>query len=404
MKILVVNAGSSSLKYQFIDTDTNVVFAKGLCERIGIEGSLINHKQLLKSIGTTETAPMKNHADAMKLVVKYLTDAEYGCIADMNEIDAIGHRVVHGGAYFSESILLSDDVLAKLELCRDFAPLHTEAHLMGIKGCLEAMPEKPQVLVFDTAFHQSMAPDAYIYALPYEYYEKYGIRRYGAHGTSHRYVSAEMAKLLDKPVEETKIITCHLGNGSSITAVKGGKVMDTSMGFTPLAGVEMGTRCGDIDPAIVPYVMEKENLTPDQVNTVMNKKSGFLGVSGVSSDARDLDTAIKEGSANSERAQLAINILVHQIKKFIGSYAAVMNGVDAIVFTAGIGENNAALRELVCSNMEYLGVEFDKAANATARGVMMKISTDNSKVAVYVIPTNEELVIAKDTAAIVAAL
>ena len=404
MKILVVNAGSSSLKYQFIDTDTNVVFAKGLCERIGIEGSLINHKQLLKSIGTTETAPMKNHADAMKLVVKYLTDAEYGCIADMNEIDAIGHRVVHGGAYFSESILLSDDVLAKLELCRDFAPLHTEAHLMGIKGCLEAMPEKPQVLVFDTAFHQSMAPDAYIYALPYEYYEKYGIRRYGAHGTSHRYVSAEMAKLLDKPVEETKIITCHLGNGSSITAVKGGKVMDTSMGFTPLAGVEMGTRCGDIDPAIVPYVMEKENLTPDQVNTVMNKKSGFLGVSGVSSDARDLDTAIKEGSANSERAQLAINILVHQIKKFIGSYAAVMNGVDAIVFTAGIGENNAALRELVCSNMEYLGVEFDKAANATARGVMMKISTESSKVAVYVIPTNEELVIAKDTAAIVAAL
>ena len=404
MKILVVNAGSSSLKYQFIDTDTNVVFAKGLCERIGIEGSLINHKQLLKSIGTTETAPMKNHADAMKLVVKYLTDAEYGCIADMNEIDAIGHRVVHGGAYFSESILLSDDVLAKLELCRDFAPLHTEAHLMGIKGCLEAMPEKPQVLVFDTAFHQSMAPDAYIYALPYEYYEKYGIRRYGAHGTSHRYVSAEMAKLLDKPVEETKIITCHLGNGSSITAVKGGKVMDTSMGFTPLAGVEMGTRCGDIDPAIVPYIMEKENLTPDQVNTVMNKKSGFLGVSGVSSDARDLDTAIKEGSANSERAQLAINILVHQIKKFIGSYAAVMNGVDAIVFTAGIGENNAALRELVCSNMEYLGVEFDKAANATARGVMMKISTESSKVAVYVIPTNEELVIAKDTAAIVAAL
>ena len=404
MKILVVNAGSSSLKYQFIDTDTNVVFAKGLCERIGIEGSLINHKQLLKSIGTTETAPMKNHADAMKLVVKYLTDAEYGCIADMNEIDAIGHRVVHGGAYFSESILLSDDVLAKLELCRDFAPLHTEAHLMGIKGCLEAMPEKPQVLVFDTAFHQSMAPDAYIYALPYEYYEKYGIRRYGAHGTSHRYVSAEMAKLLDKPVEETKIITCHLGNGLSITAVKGGKVMDTSMGFTPLAGVEMGTRCGDIDPAIVPYIMEKENLTPDQVNTVMNKKSGFLGVSGVSSDARDLDTAIKEGSANSERAQLAINILVHQIKKFIGSYAAVMNGVDAIVFTAGIGENNAALRELVCSNMEYLGVEFDKAANATARGVMMKISTDNSKVAVYLIPTNEELVIAKDTEKIVSSL
>lgn len=404
MKILVVNAGSSSLKYQFIDTDTNVVFAKGLCERIGIEGSLINHKQLIKSVSTSETSPMKNHADAMKLVVKYLTDAEYGCIADMNEIDAIGHRVVHGGAYFSESILLSDEVLAKLELCRDFAPLHTEAHLMGIKGCLEAMPEKPQVLVFDTAFHQSMAPAAYIYALPYEYYEKYAIRRYGAHGTSHRYVSAEMAKLLGKPVEDTKIITCHLGNGSSITAVKGGKVMDTSMGFTPLAGVEMGTRCGDIDPAIVPYVMEKEGLTPDQVNTVMNKKSGFLGVSGVSSDARDLDTAIREGGANSARAQLAIDILVHQIKKFIGSYAAVMNGVDAIVFTAGIGENNAALRELVCENMEYLGVKFDKEANACARGVMAKVSAADSAVDVYVIPTNEELVIAKDTAAIVSAL
>ena len=404
MKILVVNAGSSSLKYQFIDTDTNVVFAKGLCERIGIEGSLINHKQLIKSVSTSETSPMKNHADAMKLVVKYLTDAEYGCIADMNEIDAIGHRVVHGGAYFSESILLSDEVLAKLELCRDFAPLHTEAHLMGIKGCLEAMPEKPQVLVFDTAFHQSMAPAAYIYALPYEYYEKYAIRRYGAHGTSHRFVSAEMAKLLGKPIEDTKIITCHLGNGSSITAVKGGKVMDTSMGFTPLAGVEMGTRCGDIDPAIVPYVMEKEGLTPDQVNTVMNKKSGFLGVSGVSSDARDLDTAISEGGANSARAQLAIDILVHQIKKFIGSYAAVMNGVDAIVFTAGIGENNAALRELVCENMEYLGVKFDKEANAAARGVMAKVSAADSAVDVYVIPTNEELVIAKDTAAIVSAL
>ena len=326
MKILVVNAGSSSLKYQFIDTDTNVVFAKGLCERIGIEGSLINHKQLIKAVGTTETSPMKNHADAMKLVVKYLTDAEYGCISDMNEIDAIGHRVVHGSSYFSESILLSDDVLAKLELCRDFAPLHTEAHLMGIKGCLEAMPEKPQVLVFDTAFHQTMAPEAYIYALPYEYYEKYGLRRYGMHGTPHRFVSAEMAKLLNKPLEDTKIITCHLGNGSSITAVKGGKVMDTSMGFTPLAGVEMGTRCGDIDPAIVPFIMEKEGLTTEQVNDVMNKKSGFLGVSGVSSDARDLSTAIAEGpeGAHYERAKLAINILVHQIKKFIGDRKSVV--------------------------------------------------------------------------------
>ncbi|MBQ8345841.1 MAG: acetate/propionate family kinase, partial [Clostridia bacterium] len=261
MNILVVNAGSSSLKYQLIDTETDVVSAKGICERIGGAGSLIEHKQLLKGLKVKEEAPMANHADAMKLVIRYLTDEKVGCIASMDEIQAIGHRVVHGGAYFSGSILMTEDVLSKLELCRAFAPLHTEAHLMGIKGCLETMPGKPQILVFDTAFHQTMAPEAYMYALPYEYYEKYGLRRYGMHGTSHRYVSAEMAKLLDKPLEETKIVTCHIGNGSSISAVKGGKVVDTSMGFTPLAGVEMGTRCGDIDPAIVPYIMEKENLT-----------------------------------------------------------------------------------------------------------------------------------------------
>ena len=261
MNILVVNAGSSSLKYQLIDTETGVVSAKGLCERIGMEGSLIEHKQLVKGLKTQLASPMKDHAAAMKLVVNYLTDPEYGCVADMNEIQAIGHRVVHGGAFFSESILMTDDVLAKLELCKEFATLHTVAHLMGIKGCLETMPGKPQVLVFDTAFHQTMKPEAFVYALPYEYYEKYAIRRYGAHGTSHRFVSGEMIKLLGKPAEDTKIVTCHIGNGSSISAVKGGKVIDTSMGFTPLAGVEMGTRCGDIDPAIVPYIMDKEGLT-----------------------------------------------------------------------------------------------------------------------------------------------
>lgn len=408
MNILVVNAGSSSLKYQLIDTTTDVVSAKGICERIGMDGSLIEHKQIEKGLKTKELSPMKDHADAMKMVVKYLTDAEYGCIKDMNEIQAIGHRVVHGGAFFSGSILMTEDVLSKLELCREFAPLHTVAHLMGIRGCLEIMPEKPQVLVFDTAFHQTMAPEAYIYALPYEYYEKYGIRRYGMHGTSHRYVSGEMAKLLDKPLEETKIVTCHIGNGSSITAVKGGQVVDTSMGFTPLAGVEMGTRCGDIDPAIVPYIMDKENLTGAQINDIMNKKSGFLGITGVSSDSRDVEDAIAAGpeNPNYEKALLAVNILKHQIKKYIGSYAAVMNGLDAVVFTAGIGENSVMLREMVCEDLEFLGIELDKDANKLAfrRSESTKISKDSSRVSVYVIPTNEELVIARDTAAIVSAL
>ena len=408
MNVLVVNAGSSSLKYQLIETDSGLVFAKGVCERIGAQGSSITHKQLIKDIKTTKEAPMKDHSDAMQLVVDALTDKEVGCISDMNEIQAIGHRVVHGGAYFSGSILMTEEVLSKLELCKAFAPLHTVAHLMGIKGCLSIMPDKPQVLVFDTAFHQSMTPEAYTYALPYEYYEKYGIRRYGMHGTSHRYVSAEMAKLLNKPVEDTKIVTCHIGNGSSISAVKGGKVMDTSMGFTPLAGVEMGTRCGDIDPAIVTYIMDKEGLTPAQMDDVMNKKSGFLGVSGVSSDCRDLEKAIADGPSNPyyERANLAMSILTHNIKKYIGSYTAIMNGLDAVVFTAGIGENNASLREAVCENMEYLGIEFNKAANYATPNVSENtcISTSTSKVAVYVIPTNEELVIAQDTAAIVSAL
>ncbi len=406
MNILVVNAGSSSLKYQLIDTDTDTLYAKGICERIGGEGSLIEHKQIVKGLKVKKESPMKDHAEAMKLVVEHLTDPEVGCISSMDEIQAIGHRVVHGGTYFSKSILVTDEVIEKLEKCRDFAPLHTVAHLMGIKGCMETMPGKPQALVFDTAFHQTMEPEAYVYALPYEFYEKYGIRRYGMHGTSHRYVSAEMAKVLGKPIEETKIVTCHIGNGSSISAVKGGKVMDTSMGFTPLAGVEMGTRCGDIDPAIVPFIMEKEKLSTEEVNNLMNKKSGFLGISGFSSDSRDLESAIADGPSNPnyERAKLAVDILKHNIKKFIGAYAAIMNGLDAVVFTAGIGENNPHLREIVCEDMEVLGIKFDKAANSAAPHVSenTKISTDDSKVAVYVIPTNEELVIAKDTAAFVA--
>ena len=406
MNVLVVNAGSSSLKYQLFDTNTDTVLAKGLCDRIGIEGSKIEHKQLIKGTKTVKEVPMDDHSVAMKLVVEMLTDAEVGCIKSMDEIEAVGHRVVHGGDFFSQSILLTDDVLAKLELCRDFAPLHTPAAITGIKGCLAVMPTKPQVLVFDTAFHQTMKPEAYIYALPYEYYEKYGLRRYGMHGTSHRYVSGEMAKLLNKPVEETKIITCHIGNGSSISAVKGGCVVDTSMGFTPLAGVEMGTRCGDIDPAIVPYIMEKEGLSAAEVNNVMNKKSGFLGVTGFSSDSRDIEDAYLAGPSdpNYEKAKLSIDILKHQIKKYIGGYAAVMNGVDAIVFTAGIGENSPILRKLICEDMEYLGIELDEELNKKAfrQSDNVRITKDGSKTAVYVIPTNEELVIARDTAALAA--
>ena len=400
MNILVVNAGSSSLKYQLIDSETNVVSAKGLCERIGLEGSLIQHKQLIKDIKIKKEAPMKDHADAMKLVVEALTDSEIGCIKDMNEIQAIGHRVVHGGAYFSGSILMTEDVLEKLKLCRAFAPLHTDAHLMGIQGCLEIMPNTPQVFVFDTAFHQTMKPEAYMYALPMEYYEKYGIRRYGAHGTSHRYVSAEMAKLLNKPVEETKIVTCHIGNGSSISAVKGGKVLDTSMGFTPLAGVEMGTRCGDIDPSVVTYIMDKDNLTPAEMDNIMNKKSGFLGVTGFSSDSRDVEDAYMAGPSdkNFEGAKLAMDVLKHQIKKYIGSYAAIMNGLDAVVFTAGIGENSSILREMVCTDMEYLGIKINEELNMNApRGTTVELTAEGSKVRVLIIPTNEELMIAKDT-------
>ena len=406
MNVLIVNAGSSSLKYQLIDTNTETVFAKGICERIGIEGSGIEHKQLIKGLKTEESRPMENHAEAMKAVVEKLLDPEYGCIASMDEIEAVGHRVVHGGAFFSESMLLTDEVLEKLKLCHDFAPLHTPAHIQGIQGCLSVMPEKPQVLVFDTAFHQTMAPEAYMYALPYEVYEKYGVRRYGAHGTSHRFVAGEMARILGR-TEGTKIVTCHIGNGSSISAVKDGKVMDTSMGFTPLAGVEMGTRCGDIDPAIVPYMMEKMNLSTAEVNNLMNKKSGFLGISGFSSDSRDLEAAISRGPEDPqyERANLAVNILKFQIKKYIGAYTAIMNGLDAVVFTAGIGENNPHLREIICEDMECFGIRINKELNAKTlrQPNIVKLSTDDSKVAVYLIPTNEELVIARDTEALVKA-
>jgi len=403
-----VNAGSSSLKYQVLEPDTGTLLAKGICESIGnTEASMLTHQQVIKDIKIKDQHyPMENHAVALKLVVEKLLDKELGCIESMDEIEAVGHRVVHGGAFFSESMLLTDEVLEKLKLCHDFAPLHTPAHIQGIQGCLAVMPDKPQVLVFDTAFHQSMAPEAYVYALPYELYEKYGVRRYGAHGTSHRFVAGEMCKILGK-TKGTKIVTCHIGNGSSISAVKDGKVMDTSMGFTPLAGVEMGTRCGDIDPALVPYMMEKLNLDGAGVNNLMNKKSGFLGVSGFSSDSRDLESAIANGPSDPhfERANLAVNILKFQLKKYIGAYSAIMNGLDAVVFTAGIGENNPHLREIVCEDMEYFGIKINKELNAKTlrQSNIVKLSTDDSKVAVYLIPTNEELVIARDTAAIVSA-
>ena len=397
MKVLVVNAGSSSLKYQLFDTVTGEVPAKGICERIGIDGK-IDHK-CADGRRWTEEISMPNHSVATKIVVDALTGKDYGCLASMDEIEAIGHRVVHGGPYFFESCLLTDEVLEKLELCRDLAPLHTPAAIMGIEGCKAVMPTVPQVLVFDTAFHQTMEKEAYMYGVSYDMYEKYGIRRYGMHGTSHRYVSGEMIKLMGGNVEGTKIITCHIGNGSSITGVKDGKCVDTSMGFTPLDGVLMGTRCGSIDPAIVPFIMEKKGFTPAQMDNYMNKECGFAGIGGVGSDSRDVEKAINEGN---EYAKLAFDMLSYQIKKYIGSYSAAMGGLDAIVFTAGIGEHTPYIREKALTGLEYLGVKLDKERNSFEHSNdPVKLSADDSSVQVYMIPTNEELVIARDTAKIV---
>lgn len=401
MNVLVVNAGSSSLKYQLFDTEKHIVAAKGLCERIGLDGA-ISHTQLLTGKTYKEEVPMSNHTVAMREVVKLLTSDEYGCVKSMSEIEAVGHRIVHGGEYFSESVLFNDDVLSKLEKCRDLAPLHTGAHIMGIKGCLEAMPGTPMVLVFDTAFHRTMPEYASTYAIPYEMAEKYSIRRYGAHGTSHRYVSEEAVKMLGGKAQGTKIVTCHLGNGSSISAVKDGVCIDTSMGFTPLAGVIMGSRCGDMDPAVVPYIMKKTGMTPDEINEFMNKKCGFLGVSGISSDCRDLDAAVLEGN---RRAKLATELLAYQIRKYIGAYMVAMGGLDAIVFTAGIGENNALLRGNVMSGMEPFGIALDAELNANVPRPVKNtdLSKPESRVKIFLIPTNEELVIASDTERLVLA-
>ncbi len=402
MKILVINAGSSSLKYQLIDMENETVLAKGICEQIGNDNSAFTHKVPADDSKVIKDKPvaMPDHATAIQVVIDALTSKENGVIASMDEIDAVGHRVLHGAEKFSGSVLVTDEVEETIKECFEWGPLHNPANLTGIKACQAIMKDVPQVAVFDTGFHQSMPDYAYMYALPYEYYEKYGIRRYGFHGTSHRFVSGKTIDLLGNP-EHSKIITCHLGNGSSISAVVDGKCFDTTMGVTPLEGIMMGTRCGSIDPAIVPIIMKKEGLTPDQMDSVMNKKSGMLGICGTS-DNRTIEARAKEGD---EKAKLVESMLCHQLTKYIGSYAAAMGGVDAIVFTGGIGENNPQYRDRVCDKLKFMGVEIDYAVNdQMRRGPEGEISTPDSKVKVYVVCTNEELMIARDTKEIVEAL
>lgn len=396
MNILVINCGSSSCKFQLFETSTGDVLAKGLCERIGIDGKLT-----YKPAGKEEyvsTEPMPDHKVAVKMVLAALVDKTHGVLSDISEIAAVGHRVLHGGKYYSESVIVNEDVKRVIRECFDLGPLHNPANLIGIEACEAALPEgTPQVAVFDTAFHQTMPPKAFMYALPYEFYEKYSIRRYGFHGTSHRFVSKEVARFLGKDIKDLKIITCHLGNGSSFAAVKDGKCCDTSMGLTPLAGICMGTRCGDIDPAIVPFLMKKEGFTAEEMDTLMNKKSGVQGLSGVSSDFRDLDAAAQSGN---EKAKLALDMFEYQAKKIIGSYAAAMGGVDVVVFTAGIGENSDYIRSAICSDMAYMGIELDEEKNKGQRSEAI-VSKDSSKVKVVVVPTNEELAIANETEALV---
>ena len=392
MNVLVINCGSSSLKYQLFDMSDESVLAKGLVERIGIEGSQLKQEVEGKGEKIIRVA-MKDHKDALGHVLAALQDAEKGAISSLDEINAVGHRVVHAGEKYSGSVLIDKDVMAALEECIELAPLHNPPNIIGVKAIQELLPAVENVGVFDTAFHQTMPPSAYVYALPYEYYEKDAVRRYGFHGTSHKYVSQRAAAMLGKDICDTKIITCHLGNGASLAAVDGGKSIDTSMGFTPLEGLVMGTRCGDIDPQIITYIMSKENKTIDEMNDIMNKKSGVLGISGVSSDFRDIEGAAKDGNA---RAQLALDIYHTNVRKYIASYAAVLGGADAIVFTAGLGENGISSRAIICQNLEFMGVKIDPAKN-NVRGKETVISTDDSTIKVMVIPTNEELMIARDT-------
>ena len=396
MKVLVINCGSSSLKYQLIDSDTEEALAVGLCERIGIDGRL-NHTPAGKEKVVIEK-DMPNHEVAVQMVLDELTDADYGVIKDLSEIDAVGHRVVHGGEKFTSSVVIDEEVLAGVEECNPLAPLHNPANLIGVRACQNLMPGVPNVAVFDTAFHQTMQPEAYMYGLPYEYYEKFKVRRYGFHGTSHSFVSKRAIEYFGLDPENSKVIVCHLGNGASVSAVKNGKVVDTSMGMTPMEGLVMGTRCGDIDPTIVEFLAHKLDITLEDVMTILNKKSGVYGLSGgISSDFRDLDKATNEGN---EKAALAVKVFSYRTAKYIGAYVAAMDGVDAIVFTAGLGENDAVVRQQIVDHFGYLGITLDQEANKS-RGKECTISTPDSKVKVAVIPTNEELAIARETVALV---
>ncbi|MBO5798285.1 MAG: acetate kinase [Clostridia bacterium] len=400
MKILVINAGSSSLKYQLIDMTDESLVVKGMCDRIGIEGGNFKYQVPGRDAYKVDVH-MNNHEEAIKLVIAKLTDPEIGVIRSMDEIGAVGHRVLHGGEEFSGSVLVNEDVKEAVRRCFELGPLHNPANLTGIEACEEIMQDVPQVAVFDTGFHQTMPDYAYLYPLPYEYYEKYKIRRYGFHGTSHRYVSMRAAEVLGRPAKDLKIVTCHLGNGSSVCAVDGGKCFDTSMGTTPLEGLMMGTRCGSIDPAIVPLIMKKEGLTPDEMDTIMNKKSGILGVSQKTSDNRDIEEGARNGDA---RCQLIESMLVHQITKYIGAYAAAMGGVDAVVFTGGIGENNPHYRARIAEKLRFMGADIDLERNAACMRdgcCETDLSNDGATLRVLVIPTNEELMIARDTRDIV---
>lgn len=396
MKVLVINCGSSSLKYQVLDMTNESLLAKGLVERIGMEGSVITHEKTGMDKYKLVT-PMEDHKDAIAQVLMAIQDADHGVVASMDEIGAVGHRVVHAGEKYADSVLITEEVIKALEECIELAPLHNPPNLLGIAACQQLMPTTPMVAVFDTAFHQTMPAESYLYALPYEYYTKYGVRRYGFHGTSHKYVSQRAADMLNVNLNDLKIITCHLGNGASVSAIKGGKCIDTSMGFTPLEGLVMGTRSGDIDPAIVNFIAKKEGLTPAEVDNVMNKKSGVLGISGVSSDFRDIEAALEE---DNERAALALKVFAHKVRFYIGAYIAEMNGVDAIVFTAGVGENDMYMREVICQELGNLGIKLDVVKNKV-RGKETIISTDDAKVKLLLIPTNEELMIARDTLNIV---
>jgi len=399
MKVLVINCGSSSLKYQILDMTNETLLCKGLVEKIGIDGSVITHEKIGMDKFRLET-PMANHEDAIAQVLTAIQDPEHGVVKDMSEIGAVGHRVVHGGEKYADSVLITEQVMKDIEECCDIAPLHNPPNIAGINACKALMPNTPMVAVFDTAFHQTMPPESYLYAIPYEYYTKYHIRRYGFHGTSHKYVSRRAAEMLNVDLEDLKIITCHLGNGASVSAIKHGKCIDTSMGFTPLEGLVMGTRSGDIDPALVTYIREKENLPQGKANEILNKKSGVLGISGVSSDFRDIEAAVAEGN---ERAALALKVFAHKVRFYIGAYIAEMNGCDAIVFTAGVGENDITMRELICHDLGNLGIKIDPLKNKI-RGKETIISPEDAKVKVLLIPTNEELMIARDTYQIVKAL